>query len=95
MGGAATLEFLRRAFAMLTYRDLCLPDDITARGLDSIPGYYYRDDGLRLWDIINRCHLTQYQTLICGFLYWFYRLFYWPLRKQEKKLAHDIEFKKE
>ncbi|XP_044030744.1 polyunsaturated fatty acid lipoxygenase ALOX15B-like isoform X3 [Siniperca chuatsi] len=54
VGGAATLDFLRRASASLTYRDLCLPDDITGRGLDSIPGYYYRDDGLRLWDIIHR-----------------------------------------
>ncbi|KAE8277400.1 Arachidonate 8S-lipoxygenase [Larimichthys crocea] len=47
VGGAAALEFLRRASASLTYRDLCLPDDITGRGLDAIPGYYYRDDGLR------------------------------------------------
>lgn len=55
VGGAATLEFLRRASASLTYHDLCFPDDITGRGMDSIPGYYYRDDGLRLWDIIHRC----------------------------------------
>ncbi|XP_070845516.1 hydroperoxide isomerase ALOXE3-like [Chaetodon trifascialis] len=54
VGGAATVEFLRRALASLTYHDLCLPNDITGRGLDSIPGYYYRDDGLRLWDIIHR-----------------------------------------
>ncbi|KAK9532101.1 hypothetical protein VZT92_009504 [Zoarces viviparus] len=54
VGGPALLEFLRRASASLTYRDLCLPDDIRGRGLDSIPGYYYRDDGLRLWEIIHR-----------------------------------------
>ncbi|XP_078145094.1 polyunsaturated fatty acid lipoxygenase ALOX15B-like [Centroberyx gerrardi] len=54
VGGPGTLEFLRRASASLTYRDLCLPDDITGRGMDSIPGYYYRDDGLRLWSIIHR-----------------------------------------
>ncbi|KAE8285569.1 Hydroperoxide isomerase ALOXE3 [Larimichthys crocea] len=54
VGGAAALEFLRRASASLTYRDLCLPDDITGRGLDAIPGYYYRDDGLRLWEVIHR-----------------------------------------
>ncbi|XP_072227617.1 hydroperoxide isomerase ALOXE3-like [Leuresthes tenuis] len=54
VGGAATLEFLQRASASLTYQDLCLPDDITGRGLNSVPGYYYRDDGLRLWDIIHR-----------------------------------------
>ncbi|XP_024865426.1 hydroperoxide isomerase ALOXE3-like isoform X2 [Kryptolebias marmoratus] len=54
VGGAATLEFLRKASASLTYQDLCFPDDITGRGMDSVPGYYYRDDGLRLWDIIHR-----------------------------------------
>ncbi|KAM6902322.1 polyunsaturated fatty acid lipoxygenase ALOX15B-like [Xenentodon cancila] len=54
VGGVATLEFLRRASASLKYQDLCLPDDITGRGMDSIPGYYYRDDGLQLWDIIHR-----------------------------------------
>ncbi|XP_041825974.1 polyunsaturated fatty acid lipoxygenase ALOX15B-like [Melanotaenia boesemani] len=54
VGGAATLEFLRRALASLTYQDLSLPDDIIGRGMESVPGYYYRDDGLRLWDIIHR-----------------------------------------
>ncbi|XP_029025821.1 polyunsaturated fatty acid lipoxygenase ALOX15B-like isoform X2 [Betta splendens] len=54
VGGAATLEYLRRASASLTYQDLCLPDDVAGRGLANIPGYYYRDDGLRLWDIIQR-----------------------------------------
>ncbi|KAL6096376.1 alox12b [Pungitius sinensis] len=54
VGGAATRKFLRKAAASLTYRDLCLPDDIIGRGLNSIPGYYYRDDGLKLWDIIHR-----------------------------------------
>ncbi|KAF3701603.1 Hydroperoxide isomerase ALOXE3 [Channa argus] len=54
VGGDTALEFLGRVSASLTYRDLCLPDDITGRGMDAIPGYYYRDDGLRLWDIIHR-----------------------------------------
>lgn len=54
VGGATTLQFLRRASALLTYQDLCLPDDISGRGMGSVPGYYYRDDGLRLWDTIHR-----------------------------------------
>ncbi|XP_029902928.1 arachidonate 15-lipoxygenase B-like [Myripristis murdjan] len=54
VGGPGMLEFLRRASAALTYHDLCLPDDITRRGLESIPNYYYRDDGLQLWNIIHR-----------------------------------------
>ncbi|KAM4634166.1 polyunsaturated fatty acid lipoxygenase ALOX15B-like [Polymixia lowei] len=54
IGGPGTHQFLKRSMAMLTYTSLCLPDDIVGRGLDSIPGFYYRDDGLRLWDIIYR-----------------------------------------
>uniref|UniRef100_A0A8C2ZSV3 Si:dkey-17e16.9 n=1 Tax=Cyclopterus lumpus TaxID=8103 RepID=A0A8C2ZSV3_CYCLU len=44
---------MRRALSETTYSSLCLPEDITARGLESIPNFYYRDDGLKLWDIIN------------------------------------------
>ena len=39
----------------MTYSSLCIPDDIAERGLEDVPNFYYRDDGLRLWDIINRC----------------------------------------
>ncbi|XP_041815313.1 hydroperoxide isomerase ALOXE3-like [Chelmon rostratus] len=44
---------LRRAVSELTYSSLCLPENIAARGLQSIPNFYYRDDGLKLWNIIN------------------------------------------
>ncbi|KAI1898739.1 hypothetical protein AGOR_G00075470 [Albula goreensis] len=53
-GGDGASEILKRAFASLTYSSLCLPEDIAARGLESVPRFYYRDDGLKLWDIINR-----------------------------------------
>ncbi|XP_030644127.1 arachidonate 15-lipoxygenase B-like [Chanos chanos] len=46
--------FLKRAASSLTYSSLCLPDDIKARGVEDIPNYYYRDDGLKLWNIINK-----------------------------------------
>uniref|UniRef100_A0A4W6CVB8 Lipoxygenase domain-containing protein n=1 Tax=Lates calcarifer TaxID=8187 RepID=A0A4W6CVB8_LATCA len=36
-----------------TYASLCPHEDIAARGLESIPNFYYRDDALRLWNIIN------------------------------------------
>lgn len=45
---------LQRSLSSLTYRSLCLPDDIKDRGVESLPNYYYRDDGLRLWDVIHR-----------------------------------------
>ncbi|KAG9346432.1 hypothetical protein JZ751_006743 [Albula glossodonta] len=53
-GGDGASEILKRAFKSLTYSSLCLPEDIAARGLESVPRFYYRDDGLKLWDIINR-----------------------------------------
>ncbi|XP_038841302.1 hydroperoxide isomerase ALOXE3-like [Salvelinus namaycush] len=54
VGGPGMLEFLKKAVASLTYSSLCMPEDITARGLESIPNFLYRDDGLRLWDIVHR-----------------------------------------
>ncbi|XP_041831839.1 hydroperoxide isomerase ALOXE3-like isoform X2 [Melanotaenia boesemani] len=46
-------ELMRRALSELTYSSLCLPENITARGLETIPNFYYRDDGLKLWNFIN------------------------------------------
>ncbi|XP_042559402.1 polyunsaturated fatty acid lipoxygenase ALOX15B-like [Clupea harengus] len=54
IGGAALEEFLRRATASLTYSSLCLPDNISERGLDEVPHYYYRDDGMKMWNVINK-----------------------------------------
>ncbi|KAM9840256.1 hydroperoxide isomerase ALOXE3-like [Aulostomus maculatus] len=53
LGQEGITELMRRSHAETTYSSLCLPDDITARGLESIPNFYYRDDGLKLWNIIN------------------------------------------
>uniref|UniRef100_A0A667Y3Y5 Arachidonate 15-lipoxygenase type B n=1 Tax=Myripristis murdjan TaxID=586833 RepID=A0A667Y3Y5_9TELE len=64
-GGDGMVQILQRALSSLTYASLCLPDDIAERGLDSVPNFYYRDDGLRLWDIIHR--------FVRGVLAYFYR----------------------
>ncbi|KAJ8000760.1 hypothetical protein DPEC_G00183680 [Dallia pectoralis] len=52
IGGSGMMDFLKRAMAELTYSSLCMPEDITARGLDTVPNFFYRDDGLKLWKII-------------------------------------------
>ncbi|KAL7387778.1 hypothetical protein ABVT39_000827 [Epinephelus coioides] len=53
LGNDGLLELMRRAHSETTYSSLCLPENIAARGLESIPNFYYRDDGLKLWNIIN------------------------------------------
>ncbi|KAL1023803.1 hypothetical protein UPYG_G00046420 [Umbra pygmaea] len=53
-GGEGMVEMLRRSMASLTYSSLCVPEDIIARGLESVPNFYYRDDGLKLWSIIHK-----------------------------------------
>uniref|UniRef100_A0A3B3ZWA2 Lipoxygenase domain-containing protein n=1 Tax=Periophthalmus magnuspinnatus TaxID=409849 RepID=A0A3B3ZWA2_9GOBI len=53
-GGEGMRTILKRSLSTLTYSSLCMPEDITERGVESVPNYYYRDDGLRLWDIIHR-----------------------------------------
>ncbi|XP_074482884.1 arachidonate 12-lipoxygenase, 12R-type-like [Sebastes fasciatus] len=53
-GGEGMMTLLKRSLASLTYSSLCIPEDIAERGLDAVPNFYYRDDGLKLWDIIHR-----------------------------------------
>uniref|UniRef100_A0A8D3AWP6 Uncharacterized protein n=1 Tax=Scophthalmus maximus TaxID=52904 RepID=A0A8D3AWP6_SCOMX len=53
LGCEGMIELMRRSHTETTYSSVCLPENITARGLESIPNFYYRDDGLKLWTIIN------------------------------------------
>ncbi|XP_033986242.1 arachidonate 8S-lipoxygenase-like isoform X1 [Trematomus bernacchii] len=53
-GGEALKTILKRSLSSLTYSSLCIPEDITERGLEAVPNFYYRDDGLKLWGIIQR-----------------------------------------
>uniref|UniRef100_A0A3Q3FXG9 Arachidonate 15-lipoxygenase type B n=1 Tax=Labrus bergylta TaxID=56723 RepID=A0A3Q3FXG9_9LABR len=53
-GGEGMFSILKRSMASMTYSSLCIPDDIAERGMEAVPNYYYRDDGLKLWDIIHK-----------------------------------------
>ncbi|CAL8399069.1 unnamed protein product [Arctogadus glacialis] len=53
-GGEALPKILQRGMSSITYISLCIRDDIKERGLESVPHFYYRDDGFQIWDIINR-----------------------------------------
>ncbi|XP_037620708.1 polyunsaturated fatty acid lipoxygenase ALOX15B-like [Sebastes umbrosus] len=53
-GGEDMLPFLKKSLSSLTYSSLCIRDDIAERRLEAVPNFYYRDDGIKLWDIIHR-----------------------------------------
>ncbi|XP_036069662.1 polyunsaturated fatty acid lipoxygenase ALOX8-like [Oryzias melastigma] len=52
-GGAGMFTILRESLSNLTYKSLCIPDDIEDRGLNDVKNFYYRDDGLKLWNIMH------------------------------------------
>uniref|UniRef100_A0A2K5R7G5 Arachidonate 15-lipoxygenase type B n=2 Tax=Cebus imitator TaxID=2715852 RepID=A0A2K5R7G5_CEBIM len=47
-------ELIQRSMKQLNYSALCLPVDIRARGVEDIPGCYYRDDGMQIWGAVER-----------------------------------------
>ncbi|KAM3910226.1 hydroperoxide isomerase ALOXE3-like, partial [Leptodactylus fuscus] len=54
IGNGGVPVLLKRAMEEVTYTGLCLPEDIKSRGMDDIPNYMYRDDGLRVWAAVER-----------------------------------------
>uniref|UniRef100_A0A672YF86 Hydroperoxide isomerase ALOXE3-like n=1 Tax=Sphaeramia orbicularis TaxID=375764 RepID=A0A672YF86_9TELE len=45
---------LSRASARMRYRSLCVPDDVSDRGVDKLLQSFYAQDALRVWDALQR-----------------------------------------
>ncbi|XP_038624731.1 polyunsaturated fatty acid lipoxygenase ALOX15B isoform X3 [Tachyglossus aculeatus] len=68
VGVSGFTELVRRDLEQLTYSTLCLPEDVRARGVSNLPGYHYRDDGLKIWGVPpsleSRAALIRYLTMV-------------------------------
>ncbi|XP_078251481.1 polyunsaturated fatty acid 5-lipoxygenase-like, partial [Rhinoraja longicauda] len=53
-GGTATAQIVQRGLEGATYQSMCLPDNLAARGVKTIPNYYYRDDAQKIWKAIKK-----------------------------------------
>ncbi|KAK5926146.1 hypothetical protein CgunFtcFv8_021741 [Champsocephalus gunnari] len=77
-GGESLFKILEESTSSITYSSLCMPDDIAERGMEDVPNYYYRDDGLKLWVII--------QSFVQGVLSFYY--------KSDDEVQQDSELQK-
>ncbi|KAM6893956.1 polyunsaturated fatty acid lipoxygenase ALOX15B-like [Xenentodon cancila] len=53
-GGDGMMTIMKKSLKVLTYRSLCIKDDIKDRGLKDVPNFYYKEDGEDLWNIFHR-----------------------------------------
>ncbi|KAI2646726.1 Polyunsaturated fatty acid 5-lipoxygenase [Labeo rohita] len=55
-GGIGIVEVIQKAMKTLTYKSLCFPEAMKARGVENkedLPNYYYRDDGMMVWEAVK------------------------------------------
>ncbi|KAJ1084529.1 hypothetical protein NDU88_004676 [Pleurodeles waltl] len=53
IGRADYIALISRDMESVTYTSMCIADDLKSRGIDSLPNFYYRDDGLKMWSAIE------------------------------------------
>ncbi|XP_076835888.1 polyunsaturated fatty acid lipoxygenase ALOX15B isoform X2 [Brachyhypopomus gauderio] len=53
-GLEALPHLLARGTDQLRYTSLCVPDDLTERGIDTMANCYYAQDALRVWNALHR-----------------------------------------
>uniref|UniRef100_A0A5F8GSN9 Arachidonate epidermal lipoxygenase 3 n=1 Tax=Monodelphis domestica TaxID=13616 RepID=A0A5F8GSN9_MONDO len=54
IGRPGLLYLMSTGLAHFTYTMFCLPDNLKARGVQCLPNYYYRDDGMKIWEAIEK-----------------------------------------
>jgi len=49
-----TTEFIRKCYSDWTVEDLNFPETIKKRGVEDVPKYYYKEDGLVIWAAVEK-----------------------------------------